>query len=194
MFNDAPKSLETARDQVQSLLQLAELASKKTPIDSTAESTSTPHNLTTNLEITQSLSWQESAWRRCTKQAKLLEEILGPLLCETADSRIQRVWKRVSSVKKEKAIQQVVDEIEKQKSILNLWYAQECFGNVDALKKVAEEDVAQLICLVRNRSDLRCFCYCCCCCLLTFEATRGESTYVRIHQILKLPSSGCKEF
>lgn len=65
---------------------------------------------------------------------------------------MQRFWKRISSKQREKAIRQIVDEIECQKSMLTLWYGQECLQETYTVKENMGEYGMQLRSIVREKS------------------------------------------
>lgn len=171
-FKDAPQSLKTAQDQVRLLLRLAGLASRKFSIQSGPNSDSVLHVPSGVLDLECSLRLQEAAWRKCTEQARQLEQILGSVLCETEDSRVRRLRKRIFSLRRDRAICRIVDEIERCKSTLTLWYGQECLQNIYTVEEGAGGLADQLSCLVRNKFEVFCFCY------LFSKATRGGSTVV----------------
>ena len=147
-LQDIPQCLQRTLDQLRLLLHLADLVSKKemaqvlpgvVSLSSTCPPSTRPS----------SVSWLESVWKDCTAQAQSLEKIILSMLCETEDSYAQKIWKKILTIKREEKILQIVDNIERYKSMLNLWFGQECLDNIHFMRqKILDVHVSQMTHLV----------------------------------------------
>lgn len=131
-FQDVPPRLQRAVEQVQLLVHLAELTSKKNMI----QPLSVDSRQTLSLRISRfPLSWLESVWTKCAAQAHDLDELIRPMLQESENTRIQRVWRKFLTLGREEKINQILKEIESYKAMLTIWFGQECLGQIYQLKQ-----------------------------------------------------------
>ena len=140
-IQDSPQCLQRTLDQVRLLLHLAELTNKKL----TEESNIRPPLMTQPLlhdEVPSlqpppilPLTWLESVWQTCTAQAYELDGLISPILQEVESGRIRKAWKKVWMVKSEEKIEQVITGIERYKTLLSIWFGQECLDQLIQLKK-----------------------------------------------------------
>jgi hypothetical protein len=131
-FQDVPQCLQRALDQVQLLLHLAELSSKKDMIQPLS------NDLPQTLLLKTSrfpLSWLESVWTKCATQVHELDELIRPMLQESENTRVQRVWKKILTLGREEKINQILKEVESYKTMLTIWFGQECLDQIHQLKQ-----------------------------------------------------------
>ena len=133
-FQNAPQCLQRALDQIQLLLHLAELISKQNAAQGPAENAFTSPQSPPRDGLSSS-SWLETVWKNCTTEAKSLENVINSMLREKGDSNARRVWKKILTVKREESILQSMNEIERYKSMLNLWFGQACLENTYSMKR-----------------------------------------------------------
>ncbi|KAH6665505.1 hypothetical protein B0J14DRAFT_569108 [Halenospora varia] len=66
-------------------------------------------------------NWIEAALLECTSQAQTLRDILKDMLQEVDDGKREKIWKKILTVKREQRATTALQEIERQKSMLNMW-------------------------------------------------------------------------
>ena len=142
-FHDSPQWLQRTLDQIRHLLHLADLTANKATEPSAAPLplTSQPSSdgklssqISSAITPTLPLSWLEVVWKSCTTQAQALDEILQPMLQEAEDTSGRRTWKRILTLKRQEKIEQALGEIERCKTMLSVWFGQECLHGIRSLQ------------------------------------------------------------
>lgn len=131
-FRDVPRCLQQVQDQVQLLLHLAELTSRKNMMQPLSDNSPQPIQLGTPRFP---LSWLESVWTKCAQQAHDLDGLIRPMLQVSGNARSQRVWKECLMLGREEKMNQILKEMESYKTMLTLWFGQECLDQIYQLKQ-----------------------------------------------------------
>lgn len=135
-FRDRPKCLERALSQVQHLLFLAELTTENGRRIPTAETLLTHQIATNNLSTTaatSTLPGLESIWKDCAVQARILDEILQSTLKAIEERAFLRSWKNLGKLGRLDEIDRALDDLERHKTLLNLWLGQESLQQIHHL-------------------------------------------------------------
>jgi hypothetical protein len=117
---------------VQLLLHLADLTAEKSLI---VPSSDGPFQHLSLLTSSFPLSWLESVWMKCTAQVHELDGLIRPMLDESGDSQIQKARKRILILRREEKVKGILREIECYKTMLSIWFGQECFDQIRQLKQ-----------------------------------------------------------
>jgi hypothetical protein len=140
-FQGSPKCLQRTLDHVQLLLHLAELTKTKLKREPSTSVALMPQlSLDDELQAlppvsTSPLSWLETVWQNCTTQAQELDRLISSMLHQSRSDGIRGVWNRRSMVRTEDKINPMMKEIESYKSLLCVWFGEECLDQISHLKK-----------------------------------------------------------
>ena len=121
-LQDAPDKVKRWLGQIEQLVALAELI-KQTDADLSLSSLRLlpPPSLSSARSAT---TWVEAALLDCMDQAQALQDVLKDMLREVDDGKGQKIWKTILTMKRETRITRALHEIERQKSMLNIWLGQ----------------------------------------------------------------------
>ena len=138
-IRDSPQCLQLTLDQVQMLLDLAELTKKRiseensTCLPTVAQSLQIDQVPSLQLSQASPLTWLESVWRNCTAQARELDGLVRQMLQETESNTIRKGWRKIFTLKSEEDVERVLTRIERYKTLLSTWYGQECLDQMKDL-------------------------------------------------------------
>lgn len=121
-LQDAPDKVKRWLDEIEQLVALAELIKDSAAVLSRSSFGSAAP--VSPLPARPAISWVEAALRGCIIQAQALQDILKEMLHDVDDGKGQRIWKTIVTVKRETKITNLLSEIERQKSMLNMWLGQ----------------------------------------------------------------------
>ena len=139
-IRDSPDSLHLALDQLQMLLDLAELTKKRIAEENGVCMQAEIPNLRDDqalprrLSQTSPLTWLEKVWHSCTAQARELDDLILQMLQELEGNAFRKKWRKLCTLKNEESIERILTRIERDKTLLITWYGQE---NIERLKKLS---------------------------------------------------------
>ena len=138
-IQDSPQCLRQSLDQVQILLVLAERAKRRTThgdsayLPAVAQSLQNDQVPSLQLSQTLPLTGLESVWQNCTAQACELDKLIGQLLEKAEGGGFRKSWKKLFTLKDEEDVERLLTRIEKYKTLLSIWYGQECLDGIRTL-------------------------------------------------------------
>jgi hypothetical protein len=132
-LQDAPDKVKRWLGQIEQLVALAELI-KQTDAD--LSRLLPPPSLSS---ARSAAAWVEAALLDCTGQARALQDVLKDMLQEVDDRKGQKIWKTILTVKRETRITSALHEIERQKSMLNIWLGQNNLRQLDDLHHTVQD-------------------------------------------------------
>jgi hypothetical protein len=109
---DTPKSIETRAIQIQQLIDIAELIKRTPPLQT---------------------ALMGSILNNCVKEAEDLRDVLIKLMADSDSSRIEKYWKAIVGVAKEKRILGILEKLEEERSALTL-----CIASINSSVKRAQ--------------------------------------------------------
>lgn len=128
-LQDALDKVKKWLGQIEQLIALAELMKKNDadlslsalrilpPLSSSSSSSSEAAART-------AATWVKAALLECTAQAQDLKSVLTDMLQEVDEGKGRKIWKTILTMKRVLRITSSLQEIERQKSMLNMWLGQ----------------------------------------------------------------------
>jgi len=133
-LQDAPDKVKGWLGQIEQLITLTELV-RKADADISLSSLP-PLQPASSSSSNSTVTWIEGALRECTRQCNILQDILKDMLQDVDDGKGQRIWKKILTVKRETTISSALEEIERHKSMLNIWLGHKNSRQLDSLHQV----------------------------------------------------------
>lgn len=138
-LQDAPEQIKKWLGQIEQLVALTELI-KKTDAD--ADLSASTLRMLPPLSVSPArtaATWIEPALLECTGQAQALKRALEDMIQEVDGGKGQKIWKTILTVKRETRITSSLQEIERQKSLLNMWLGQNNLPQLNGLQHTVKE-------------------------------------------------------
>lgn len=133
----APDQVKGWLGQIEQLVALAELM--KEPDSDLSQSVLRLPSPQSSSPARTAATWVEAALLECTAQASTLTDVLKDMLQEVDDGKGRKIWKTILTVKREREITSALQEIERQKSMLNMWLGQNNLRQLDHLHRTVKE-------------------------------------------------------
>ncbi|KAH8655008.1 hypothetical protein BGZ60DRAFT_435416 [Tricladium varicosporioides] len=135
-LQDAPDQVQRWVGQIEQLVALAEIIKRSevdlSPLSFQLQPPSSAASRTTG-------NWIKTALLECTSQAQTLRDILKDMLQEVDDGKRENLWKKLLTVKREQRIMSALQEIERQKSMLNMWLGMNNLHHLHRLRHTIAE-------------------------------------------------------
>jgi hypothetical protein len=149
-LRNAPDQVKRWLEQIEQLIALTELmknnegnmslaALSLLPPPSSSSSSSSSSLQAAAAPPGTAVTWVEAALLECTAQAKALKDVLKDMVQEVDDAKGQKIWKAILTMKRELRITSSLQEIERQKSMLNLWLGQNNLRQLNDLRHTIKE-------------------------------------------------------
>jgi hypothetical protein len=126
-LQDAPDQVKRWLTQIEQLVALAELIRSDTDL------------LPCSARTAAVATWIETAILECTGQAQTLKGVFKDMLQEVDDGKGKKIWKSILTVKRETRIASILQEIERQKSMLGMWLGQNNLRQLKGLHHIIKE-------------------------------------------------------
>jgi hypothetical protein len=135
-LQDAPDKVKKWLAHIEQLVALAELMNQSgvNLLPSSVPPLAPPSSSTSLVA-----PWVKTALLDCTSQAQALQTILREMLHEVDDRKGQKIWKTILTVTRETKIISILHEIERQKSMLNMWLGQNNLRQLDKLQHTVQD-------------------------------------------------------